>query len=526
MFTAKGSFWRTTIITLLITLSSSLHIQAEGEFKKIWNRSMWPNYTDMPNSNSVSLPNYFKQFGNLTHFLCSYAPYIALDNNGNKWTYTKENTGNDGVDRVGFMKTFIFCDSHSWILKTNGVKGGLLFIENADTEPNFPKFIDVRNLPVIPYMTGIGIEYTFYGFGRVYIPQQDSDSILFNFYISHDSLYKTDSSITELIAKYPFPNDRLFKYRYIVENPEHFVTASGKIWITVLGYHTSLLEFDVLSEEWIVYDNSNLPFSWIDEYNDTNKSSHYYEIRNIFLDWDEYVPKPILPIFSSYTNEKGVYCTDNAFLYLNRTTNQYDTIRIDLPNGFMIGEPSKCNKTRKIVSVLYSMNDYYAISLASFILYDWETKTHQILAPPDSLFFASISNLPYMSYADDYIDKDGNLCIGLLYNNGDFIAYNPKTGIFSNESKLIPDFKVYPNPTRHNITADIMCYLQDVSSVELGLHNILGEKVLDLSDNFEYDQSTATIRTSFQLPVGLSSGTYLLVVKSGDETRSKSIIVE
>ena len=184
------------------------------------------------------------------------------------------------------------------------------------------------------------------------------------------------------------------------------------------------------------------------------------------------------------------------------------------------------------------MNDFNGTfkRYTSFVLYDWETKTIEILTPDNNLFYPrpdiappNENSMHLISYADDYIDGEGNQCIGLFYSSSDFIVYNPKTGIFSNESKLLPDLwfrNVYPNPTRHNITADIMCYLPSVSSVELGLYNILGEKVLDLSDNFEYDQSTATIHTSFQLPAGLSSGTYLLVVKSGDETRSKAIIVE
>jgi hypothetical protein len=132
----------------------------------------------------------------------------------------------------------------------------------------------------------------------------------------------------------------------------------------------------------------------------------------------------------------------------------------------------------------------------------------------------------------DYKNKAGDNCVGIYYSWGDFIVYNPKTGIFELESKAIPDLwfrNVYPNPVNtpsRTLTADIMCYLSDVSNTEIGLYDFNGRQVLDLSDRFEYNQTTATIYLTFDAPPTISKGTYFIVVKSGNETRSHSIIIE
>ena len=96
------------------------------------------------------------------------------------------------------------------------------------------------------------------------------------------------------------------------------------------------------------------------------------------------------------------------------------------------------------------------------------------------------------------------------------------------EPLLTSSSQVYPNPvaTGKNLTAEIMCYVSDISTVELGLYDFMGQKVLDLSNHFEYEQATRTIRTTFDIPKSLAKGSYFLVVRSGKETRTKGIIVK
>jgi hypothetical protein len=85
---------------------------------------------------------------------------------------------------------------------------------------------------------------------------------------------------------------------------------------------------------------------------------------------------------------------------------------------------------------------------------------------------------------------------------------------------------IYPNPATSKITANIMCYVSTVSDVDMALYEFMGQKVLDLSNHFEYEPSTATIHISFDIPKSLSKGSYFLVVRSGKETRTQGIIVK
>ena len=112
-----------------------------------------------------------------------------------------------------------------------------------------------------------------------------------------------------------------------------------------------------------------------------------------------------------------------------------------------------------------------------------------------------------------------------------FLFYNPKTSIVETESRGLPDlwFKsLYPNPAiqSNKITAEIWCWLNDVSQVELALYDFMGKQVLDFSNQFEYNSSAFTIYTSFEIPKTLSKGIYFLVVKNGNEIRSQGIIID
>jgi hypothetical protein len=70
-----------------------------------------------------------------------------------------------------------------------------------------------------------------------------------------------------------------------------------------------------------------------------------------------------------------------------------------------------------------------------------------------------------------------------------------------------------------------MCYVQDISKVELGLYNLMGQKLLDLTNQFEYSESTHTINITFTIPDELPEGVYYLNVRKGTETRTKAIVI-
>ena len=120
------------------------------------------------------------------------------------------------------------------------------------------------------------------------------------------------------------------------------------------------------------------------------------------------------------------------------------------------------------------------------------------------------------------------------YCNNVYIIYDPAKddwiSVEETESRGLPSLwfrELYPNPATHGtVTANIMCYVSDISTVYLGLYDFMGKKVLDLSNSFEYEHATATIHTTFNIPKSLAKGSYFLVVRSGKETRTKGIIVQ
>ena len=86
---------------------------------------------------------------------------------------------------------------------------------------------------------------------------------------------------------------------------------------------------------------------------------------------------------------------------------------------------------------------------------------------------------------------------------------------------------LYPNPvgTQGRVTSEIWCFVPDISTVTLGLYDFMGGKVLDLTNQFEYEPATATIHITFDIPKTLSRGTYFLVIRNGSETRTQAFIV-
>jgi hypothetical protein len=54
--------------------------------------------------------------------------------------------------------------------------------------------------------------------------------------------------------------------------------------------------------------------------------------------------------------------------------------------------------------------------------------------------------------------------------------------------------RLYPNPSNNKVTADIMCYVPNLSEVNIGLYNMFGQVLLDLSNNFEYCHPHDTYR--------------------------------
>ena len=217
----------------------------------------------------------------------------------------------------------------------------------------------------------------------------------------------------------------------------------------------------------------------------------------------------------------------------------WDTVRIE-PIGLTTYEKNKSFITRIFplkhnskIAICFGKLESESEDLSyrlSFSIYDIDKKTYEnVVIPWEELGLSDPSVYGY-SIADikPYVDKNGVEGIGILLNRK-FVFYNPTTSISETEAGIYQtlDFRnLYPNPvTQSKVTANIMCYVSDISTVELGLYNFMGQKVLDLTNDFEYEQSTATIHLNFEVPKSLQKGAYYLTVRNGDETRTKGIII-
>jgi hypothetical protein len=528
----------TTLLALVFT--GVLQSQEDG-YKKIWNNSMWSVKADTTSFIIPPPPAGFKQFnGQLTHFRQgSENPYIVLDNYNTKKQYTAFNTGISQVSPLNWAGSEYIINSYysDAILKA---RNGLLFIGTPGIDPVFKRFVGLSELPGYNHQNQWNV---FSGFWSH--PVGD----WYHYYTDAMYLYKSNTQLTELQGKWLFPG----KFR-ISALGQFIIPSTNSLWLTNNNNSTEpgLIEFDIVNEEWIIWDSTNLPIRWFSEcmYDDlqNNKlTSFYYFVSAGFQDWDAYNPKPIIPIFSYYKNE-GSYYTDNALLYFNRTTNQFDTINLNTLEGtpFWGDNPDKYvlisarrlygfSNNRKIHlnwSVPFDWQGVAPLVSKYIMLYDWDTREIEIIPPPaDTLFtFHNIwgANNFHIVSIDAFSNDECDRCLGILYVNGDFFVYNPVTSV-TERLESIPDLwfrNIYPNPATSKITANIMCYLSTVSDVDIGLYDFMGQKVLDLSNQFEYEPATATIHISFDIPKSLSKGSYFLVVRSGKETRTQGIIVK
>jgi len=118
--------------------------------------------------------------------------------------------------------------------------------------------------------------------------------------------------------------------------------------------------------------------------------------------------------------------------------------------------------------------------------------------------------------------------IGILY--GIFlIEYVPNVGIEEIYEGIFQEIgirRIYPNPAlQHTVNADIMCYVPDLRKISISLYNLLGDKMLDLTNNYEYNDATKTIYITFNVPPDFPTGTYYLNVNNGTEYRTKAIVI-
>jgi len=541
------------IIPLLIAVSLLPSVLHAGEYKQIWDSTMLEVTSEYNGKLYTGTPFKFKQIGSVTCFSATVveAFYFAIANNNVKKDFDWKSCviyflDPDPPDLNDWEKKTFIMQAAAWgKLITSPydtvIKSGryLLFIKNLTTSPAFTKLVSWETLP------GAKNSDAFRGFHTLKI----KDTV-FRFWISTMGLHKMNFDMTAELAYYKFPSP----YAVMFLDQCIIAATDSSLWIQTDAW-TSLLEFNFINEQWTIYDSTNLPISWkTNEWSQQKiKTSFAYSIISDAFLWEEYNPKPIIPITSYYWNIEGhstdssyfvdtSYFVDNALLYFNQDIDQWDTIRIDLSkieafkndNGY---RTIYCYPIRSFGKILirtypttadgWKLNDPMD---GKYLVFDWKTKTFEepLFAPPDSLFSDGVvQETP--SHIDCFTDASGEKCIGLLYNK-DFITYKPTLGIYENvNAGLIPDLwfrKVYPNPApQRTVNADIMCYVPDLRKISISLYNLLGDKMLDLTNNYEYNDATKTIYVTFNVPPDFPTGTYYLNVNNGTEYRTKAIVI-
>ncbi|MDR0926694.1 MAG: T9SS type A sorting domain-containing protein [Ignavibacteria bacterium] len=177
------------------------------------------------------------------------------------------------------------------------------------------------------------------------------------------------------------------------------------------------------------------------------------------------------------------------------------------------------------------------------LIYNHRTKQERMIRIPLDAFengIVDMEHIPSMfqNYVGiesiaDYEDGKKAIIIGSHMTQNMLIIYDPAkdttVGITDTDAGAIPDLwirSIYPNPASHKITADIMCFLPDFNDVEIGLYNLMGQKLLDLSNRFEYNDATHTILVGFEVPPELTKGVYYLNIRNSNEIRTKAIVID
>ena len=144
-----------------------------------------------------------------------------------------------------------------------------------------------------------------------------------------------------------------------------------------------------------------------------------------------------------------------------------------------------------------------------------------ILEKDDDIKNSNFSDIAYFNNKIYFSQADARERI-YVYDPSDTVGIkDTDDGIFQE----IGFRNVYPNPTAYRTTtAEIMCYVRDFSKLDIGLYNTIGEKILDLNSDYEYNDATKTIYTTIKLPSNYPDGIYYLNIRNGSERRTQGVI--
>jgi len=108
----------------------------------------------------------------------------------------------------------------------------------------------------------------------------------------------------------------------------------------------------------------------------------------------------------------------------------------------------------------------------------------------------------------------------------EYFKISGTTSVEEVENNLFSNWiTVYPNPTSHTLTAEVLYTALCVEELEIGLYNILGQKVLDLNNDYEFNESAHKILINSEIPKEIKKGVYYLNVRNGADFKASAVVV-
>ncbi|MCL2311868.1 MAG: T9SS type A sorting domain-containing protein [Firmicutes bacterium] len=528
------------IQSALCTLGGSRSLQAQTDG--------WELFMKFPVSN-MSERSTVHQFGNLMYFSNTfYDRFYVVDFMQNVKTFTPFSINAPaGINISNLGKPIMDFDHRIYYPRIQTIGGGLFRLTNA--------LNDNPNMDVLSFKTIFGIEeppnsfYDAHPFAVQYVffPIPSNSQYTTWCYIGERSLKFTDRNKPDsVIANFPFP-----EYNSADTNNGFEVAGLYTGYGIIPNYSTfellfqasrpdnAIVKFDLNTHEFTRYKIEDLPL----EYDTISGATVEYYVYNsemithALASWTVHViQKTGSELF--YSNVLLTYTKDGFKSILLKPAN-YTKYYVE--GKSLVRCAGKLNDTTIWFSyrIPTEMTNYMYNS--EIITYNLRTCEYgSICIPPEIVanypqdnqaFYPFPKSNTYVTSATELKQPNGKKVIGILLNIGHFLFYDPTVSVEEVDNRIFQTVgirSIYPNPATapSKITANIMCYLSTVSDVEIGLYDFMGQKVLDLSNHFEYEPATYTIHISFVLPKNLSKGSYFLVVRSGTETRTRGIIVK
>ncbi len=119
----------------------------------------------------------------------------------------------------------------------------------------------------------------------------------------------------------------------------------------------------------------------------------------------------------------------------------------------------------------------------------------------------------------------GTYCYGMyVFNPDSTTAVEEMPAIEANNLPDVYIRKLYPNPAIQNVILEFFLERTVSNECKISMYNTVGEKVKDITENFDYDSYNMSARVNFSVS-DLPSGAYILTVSAGKSNKTRLMLV-